>query len=50
MRMATTTQPTETVEQRLAVLEKEFTELRAQLLGLKPLQAQRDLMIERMFD
>ena len=34
--MATTTQTTETVEQRLAALEKEFTELRAQVLGLKP--------------
>ena len=34
--MATTTQPTETVEQRLAALEKEFYELRAQVLGLKP--------------
>lgn len=34
--MATTTQPTETVEQRLASLEKEFIELRAQVVGLKP--------------
>ena len=34
--MATTTQPTETVEQRLAALEKEFVELRSQVLGSKP--------------
>jgi len=34
--MATTTQPAETVEQRLAALEKEFVELRAQVVGLKP--------------
>jgi len=34
--MATTTQAMETVEQRLAALEKEFAELRAQVLGLKP--------------
>ena len=34
--MATTILSTETVEQRLAALEKEFVELRAQVLGLKP--------------
>lgn len=32
--MATATQPTETVEQRLATLEKEFVELRTSVLGL----------------
>ena len=34
--MAATTQPTETIEQRLAALEKEFVELRSRVLGSKP--------------
>ena len=34
--MAMAAKQTKTVEQRLAALEKEFNELRAQVLGLKP--------------